>query len=686
MRPILNTLTFIILLALSFRISAQKPTTAPEPSWVTHAPDNPLDPKLLTTAEDGYINQILENQVHLASHTTYHRVVLRMLTEEGVQNSSTVDAEYDPSYERLIWHKIQIIRDGKVINKLNLSKMKNARQEEELNRSVYNGTVKSFIFLEDVRKGDLIEYAYSVQGSNPIFSGKYSTTVNVQFARPLGHMLYRLICPSGRGLVIKPYLTKADPVVTTRGADKVYQWELDNIFPLDPEDDEPSWFNPFPSIGISEFATWAEVNKWALSLFAPRTVLSAGLTHKIAEIEKKAGGDEEKKVLGALRFVQDDVRYLGIELGENSHKPHDPNSIFSQRFGDCKDKSFLLCTMLRTMHIDAAPVLINTSDKQELHRLLPSPLDFDHCTVRVRLGNKIYWFDPTIAFQRGSIKDISYPNYKCGLVLMDTTTCLTDIPLQESGQIVAKEKFNLPDTYGAAKMEVITTYTGSYADRIRRKVNSSSLSAIEKDFLDFYNDFYEGMKISDSLRVQDDETTGKITTYEFYIIDKIWTQQKGVKKASFDALLISSILNKPDEEQRTTPVRLVYPARYTEEIEIRVPQDWNLRQDPMEIKSPCFNYSYSVNATERGVNLIYSYEALQDHVTAPQLTEYLRNYDRLNSVLGYSLTNNVDAGSSSGGGSNSGTRGILDGLSDKVKLAIALMSIGILATIYVKRR
>src|SRR6186713_80874 len=137
----MRTLTFIFFLTLSFRLAAQKSTIAPEPSWVTHTPDKPLDHKLINKAEDGYINQVLERQVHLASHTTYRRIVLRMLTEEGVQNRSTIDAEYDPSYERLIWHTIRIIRDGKVIDKLDLSKIKNERQEDQLDMSIYNGTV-----------------------------------------------------------------------------------------------------------------------------------------------------------------------------------------------------------------------------------------------------------------------------------------------------------------------------------------------------------------------------------------------------------------------------------------------------------------------------------------------------------------------------------------------------------------
>jgi len=83
--------------------------------------------------------------------------------------------------------------------------------------------------------------------------------------------------------------------------------------------------------------------------------------------------------------------------------------------------------MLKALGIEAAPVFINTTDKQEIMGWLPTPLAFDHVTVRVSLRDKYYWFDPTISFQRGGINDISYPDYKCGLVLSDTTTGLSVI-------------------------------------------------------------------------------------------------------------------------------------------------------------------------------------------------------------------------------------------------------------------
>ena len=684
-RGIMRTLTVVFLLTLSNHILGQR-SLAPEPSWVTHVTDNTLDPQLLNEAEDGFINHTLEREVNLATQTIYRRISLQMLTEAGVQASSTIDVDYDPTYERLVWHKIRIIRDGKIINKLDLSKIKTERQEEDLDRNVYNGTMKAILFLEDVRKGDVIDYSYSLQGFNPLFRDRYSASYPLQYQRPLGHMLYKVICPPGRELTIRTHLTQVKPEIKVQGGGKVYEWQLHNVHSMDPEHDLPGWYDPYPGVEISEYASWRDISQWAMALFPASPALSPGLSKKIAEIEKRAGTDEEKKVLGALRFVQDEVRYMGIEMGENSHKPHDPAGIFNQRFGDCKDKSFLLCTMLRVMHIDAAPVLISTTDKQELHQLLPSPLVFDHCTVRVRLGDKTYWFDPTISYQRGGIRDISFPNYKCGLVLTDTTTTLTDIPLQDVGEVVSKEKFNLPDTYGAGKLEVISIYTGSYADDIRSDFNSTSRSALQKNYLSFYKGFYEGIKVADTLKVEDDEVTGKFVTREYYTIEKLWDQTKGVQRANFEAVLINSVMHKPKDEERTAPAQLAYPIRYTEEIEIRVPEDWRFDSGGKTIETSSFKYSCSTSATERGVNLTYKYETLSDHIAAGEMPEYVKNYDRVSNDLDYVLTNDVNGRSSSDSGSSSRRKGILDSLSDQMKLTIVLITIGILATVYVKRR
>jgi transglutaminase-like putative cysteine protease len=40
---------------------------------------------------------------------------------------------------------------------------------------------------------------------------------------------------------------------------------------------------------------------------------------------------------------------MGIEMGQYSHKANNPERVFKQRYGDCKDKSLLLVSMSKLM-------------------------------------------------------------------------------------------------------------------------------------------------------------------------------------------------------------------------------------------------------------------------------------------------------------------------------------------------
>ena len=631
----------MVMLALPPALFAQRPQIGTSPAWVKEYPLHDDGAPMGKDMEDGYVLFLVERQVNVAEKTVYRKNILEILTEAGVQNASQVSVDYDPSFQQVVFHYIHLIRNGKVINALNPAAIKIIHREKDIYKSIYNGTLTATIFLEDVRKGDRIEYAYSLHGFNSVFGDKYFESLDAGFHFPVAHVYYKLICPAKRPLQIKNHGKVPDPILSTAGGDKVYEWKLDDVPVVDEDDDEPSWYDDLPYISVSEYRSWKEVNDWALALFRVGHAPSGELADRIAAI-RAASDTPEKRLLAALRFVQDEVRYLGIEIGPNTHQPHDPEKVCVQRFGDCKDKSLLLVTMLGALGITASPVLIAADDKDKVREDLPSPFAFDHATVRVQLAGKYYWLDPTISFQRGGIADISYPDYKCGLVLTDTTTDLTTIPLQDKGAVVSKERFTMDSISGPARLEVITYYTGSSADDIRSDLNSNSLADLQKSYLKFYEDFYKDVEVRDSLRVEDDENTGMITTHEYYTIGKLWEGQALDKNASFSGLLISSILPKIKDKERSAPFALSYPLHYKEELDIHLPEGWHFESKPHEIKSPAFVFTSSIDPRDSSVKLSYEYRTLQDHVEAGDAKAFYALNEQVEDALGYELTlNNV---------------------------------------------
>ncbi|HWB24945.1 MAG TPA: DUF3857 domain-containing transglutaminase family protein [Chitinophagaceae bacterium] len=630
---------FLIVAIILFgfcRLFAQKPAKAAAPAWVTINKINYSNTRLDREAEDGYVDMDYEKQVMLQDQSVYVRHSYRIISEAGVQNRSQVSVDFDPSYQHLIFHTINIIRNGQVIDKLDLSKIKIIQQESELDNFIYNGTKQAILFVDDVRKGDMLEYSYTLKGFNPIFNNKYSDEFGTAFSDPIYNIYYKIVLPVGRALYVKNNIESLTPGVHVNKTEAVYEWRKAMVSAIHPDDHLPAWYNPYPEIMVSEYSNWKEVNDWALALFPKNITPSPELAHKIQEIQS-TGSTVEARVSTALRFVQDDIRYMGIEMGVHSHKPGDPNKIFKQRFGDCKEKSYLLCTMLRSMGVDASPVLISTDDKKSLNDKLPSPGDFDHVTVRANIGGVYHWFDPTIAYQRGKLGDIYYPDYQCGLVITDTTSSLTAIQPHAQGEENIKEVFTVNDMSGNATLKVTTVFTGGFADDERSSFSNNSNYDMLDQMKKFYAFYFEKIK-GDSLSFTDNDSTGVFSTIEYYTIKDFWSADKGGKKALLSPFVIESLLKKPEDQVRTMPYALEYTGKYHEEVVVNLPERWDIDTSSFKVSTPSFVYSGRFLNGYRQATMIYDYQPLKDNVTPAETDDYLAAYKTANDKESLKLT------------------------------------------------
>ena len=60
------------------------------------------------------------------------------------------------------------------------------------------------------------------------------------------------------------------------------------------------------------------------------------------------------------RFAQRDIRYAAIEIGIGGFQPHPASQVFSNRYGDCKDKATILSAMLAQIGVKSYYMPIHT--------------------------------------------------------------------------------------------------------------------------------------------------------------------------------------------------------------------------------------------------------------------------------------------------------------------------------------
>ena len=482
-----------------------------------------------------------------------------------------------------------------------------------------------------------MDYAYSIKGANPVFNDRFSMAVSVQLAEPVERLFTRVFWPPSRRLYTLAHGCSLKPVVTKKDSVECV-WDVRQMPAFHQEDSLPVWYDPQPWVQISEFRTWAEVNQWALALFQNQSELSPELAQKISEWKRL--DSRELQVLSALRFVQDEVRYFGNEIGVGSEKPADPGTVFARRYGDCKDKALLFVTLVRSLGIEAYPVLVNTEVRRSLADWQPCADAFDHCIAGVQFEGQAYWLDPTAGYQRGPLASHYLPDYGYGLVISPHTTALSPIPqTTKLPQTATTEYFTLGGKTDASNLKVVTVADGRDADILRETFASTKRSDIEKNYTHFYAEQYPGIRMVAPLEVVDDGALDRFQITENYTIDHAWVRsdKDGRYSCDFYPYCMNALIKKPMDTQRQLPLGVAFPQHQILRTDITLPEDWVLEDENKHILDPAFAFRKQANHTSTRLVVEYEFQTLADMVPAERSGEYLQRLEEVSKALGNTL-------------------------------------------------
>ncbi len=177
-----------------------------------------------------------------------------------------------------------------------------------------------------------------------------------------------------------------------------YSWEVRDLANLEDEPSSPSVMaivprlavNVFPPEGKATlgkaFASWADVSAWLTDLSAGQDTPSESMAAKARELTANAKTEYEK-IQSIGRFVQG-VNYVSIQTGlgrGGGYRPHAAVEVFTKSYGDCKDKANLMKAMLKSLGITAYLVSIYSGDPTHVRDEWPSPQQFNHCIIAVKL-------------------------------------------------------------------------------------------------------------------------------------------------------------------------------------------------------------------------------------------------------------------------------------------------------------
>ena len=320
-RHIAGLLAVCALLLDPVRASAAAEyATGPEPAWA-----QPLTLAVPANVEHATLSQgtyylLTDSQTWVKNNTVikYRHYAQQAVNQAGLDSISRVSINFDPTYEKITLHSLRVIRKGKATDILTRAKIMVLQREKDAESRIYDGSKTINMVLEDIRVGDVVEHSFTRQGENPVLANHYYDNYNLGWAVPVREVYFRLLWPTQRPLFIKQHGTTIAPKTKVTGANTEYVWSVKDAKAIAEDANLPGWYDPYPWIQVSEMDTWQNVIRWALPLYTVTAPTGRDVNAAIKEISARTASKEDQ-LLAVLRFVQGEIRYLGIEIGAGSY-------------------------------------------------------------------------------------------------------------------------------------------------------------------------------------------------------------------------------------------------------------------------------------------------------------------------------------------------------------------------------
>lgn len=373
----------------------------------------------------------------------------------------------------------------------------------------------------------------------------------------------------------------------------------------------------------SGFLTWNDMGKWQAELARGRRDTTLQINQRVAELTKERTTPEQK-MLAIAGFVQQEIRYVAIELGIGGWQPHAAAEVFAHRYGDCKDKATLMSTMLQQAGIDSYYVVINTLRGAVGPETPPMMFLFNHVILAIKLPEpmndpryqavlnhtklgRLLIFDPTDEKTPiGQIRGELQGNY--GLLVTPDAGELVQMPQLPSATtgMTRSAKLTL-DAQGTLRGEVSDVRKGDFAtfERYAQLEVKSSKDRVKRIEQEISHSI--GMFEITAAKMLNLDATDLPFGYTYTFVAPAYAKQIGnllAVRPRVMGILSSDLLET--KEPRQYPVVFRGPEKDTDIFEITLPAGYEVDDLPAPVDAEYGFASYHSKSEVNGSTLKYT--------------------------------------------------------------------------------
>jgi hypothetical protein len=434
---------------------------------------------------------------------------------------------------------------------------------------------------------------------------------------PTVHSVYEIDLPAGWHQYA--VWSRHNSMTPTEVVPGHFRWEQTNVAGVDLSDVQlaPAWMAlagrmtvHFSANAIPEGdALWAQIGNWYEGLAAPRSEGGADLATTARSVA--GAGDFMAKLTNVADFMQQQIRYVGIEIGIGGLQPHAAEDIFHSRYGDCKDKATLMIAMLDAVGIRAtwvpvddrrgvvdpkAPSLVGN----HMIMAIEIPHGYENprlqAVVTAKTGKRYLIFDPTNPYVSiGELPDYEQGGY--GLLVAGTDSQVIQLPVLQPADDVTQRaaKFALAaDGTLTGNVTVMRSGASGWGlrDRLAMDSDKEQRELVEHLLQEDFSTFTLGTEKAENVRVLD-----KPLELEYQVTAPAYAKTAGTMLLVRPRVVGSDAWGL-DDKARTVPISFDGERTWKDDFDVTIPAGYAVDDvpDPVNLDVGFATYHSEVKA------------------------------------------------------------------------------------------
>jgi hypothetical protein len=385
---------------------------------------------------------------------------------------------------------------------------------------------------------------------------------------------------------------------------------------------------------------WRAIGLWEDQLEAHRFDPTPEIAAKAQEITAGAP-DLYTKLNRITTYIQKNIRYFIIVKGIGGWQAHYAADIYRNRYGDCKDKTTLLISMLQAigirayyLHVDSRRGVINPGAPSLIgnHMItaieLPEGENDPRLMARVKAvnGKTLLIFDPTdevtpVGLIRGELQG-AYGNIANGA---DSQVLRMPVLPPESGGLSRKGSFTLAAD-GSLAGDINDVFTGVDAAHERGILKQREAKEIHNSLEESLSAELPGLNFK-GYEFHDSGELDKTVGLDLHVSATSYAHSAGpllLLRPRVTGTTARTLTDVMESKARKYPIEIGHPGLWRSNYDITLPSGYVVDETPDPVDIDMDFASYHASATTKGNVLHYEmvYTVRQVEIPADRAADF----------------------------------------------------------------